>query len=1449
MSENLESPSLTPSPYVGPRPFKSGEVLFGRDRERDELLYLLIAERIVLLYSPSGAGKTSLVEAALVPALEERGFRVLPRVRAGQALPPGVPTGANRFLYTTLATLEQQQPQERRLSPEQLVAADLTTYLLALAGAVEQAAAASIEPEPVLIFDQFEEVLTADATDLAAKREFFRQLGQALENRRLWALFVLREDFLAALDPFLDPIPNRFRDHFRLTLLSPDAARAAIEEPVKAHGVEFEEQAIVQLVDDLGLAMEIEPVQLQVVCLRLWQNLAPQLPSRQKPLITVSDIEKLGDVNQALTEYYAEWVTKAAAAGAGEHAIRLWFTKELLTRDGWRNKVIGGTHSSGSLSNAVINVLVDAHLVRAERSRNMVWYELTHDRLIEPIKSEYQLWSQDHLSRLQSAAIVWAEQNRPPNLLLRGGELRRARTWYDANQEQATAIDREFLAASDAEQSRRRVFGAIMVALVLVALAAVVATLRSQQNARVADVLQTAALALEGREVAPQRSILLALLAREQAQETFWPLQGIGRNNADPSLVLAEETLRQTLASVGGLPLRGHMQQLQDVTFSPDGRWVATASIDGTVRLWALDAVQQQVMVLRSHTQEVLSVAFSPDSQLLATAGDDNTIRVWRVDMPQQPPVVLRGHIRAVYGIAFSTDGRWLASSSEDDTVRLWSMDPLDGSSRLIGVYPNAGRAQLRALDIGPDNTLAVGFENGALLWNLDQLGTPPQTLSGHVGAVTAVKFSNDGRTVATASAGGTLLFWRLESPPVRIVLTAQGNPINSLAFNADGLMLAAGGFDDDVQRWKLSPVVPDVDQLPGHGTGTYALAFNPRNNSLAVGGIDGVVHVWPSDTSTAVVLRGHGDSISQIEYSPDGKWLATASWDGLARLWRSDTPEATPLVLRQPTVEGLGGGIPTVLFGTDSRRLVTLFNNGAVQIWAIDAPQLSPIALPGRSVEVSALALSPGGNQLAIGGADGLVQLQEVNWPTPHPRTLWQHNNAGNYGRVAALAFSPDGRWLASGSWDGTLRFGQVGQGTPLTLEAGDLVRTLAFSADSSRIAAGGNDGVVRVWRVGLTPGEPELLMGHTRPVSVVAFSGDGRWLASGGDDRVVRLWRLGASEPAIELRGHEQQVEKLVFSPDGRWLATGGNEGSVRLWSLDRPNDEARVLRGHSAAIRALAFSTGGAFVASASADGVAQFWRIEAFEAGPVRLLGHTAEVVSLAFSPDEHLLATASVDGTTRVWQVESEALIEAACQIVGRNFTLAEWEQFVGPRQSYRRVCSNLPSDASVYQAMISNGEIATALRLYQDESGLGLRTESPASWLVLTASSLLPTEDKEAREHAVAALRQALVLDPRLETPSVLALARFCEHGADQSYAADILPACDAAVTFDPQQGIHYYYRAGIHELLDRRAEAAEDLCTFLELAINNPDAASKREDAQQRRAALVPGAPPCPTQ
>jgi hypothetical protein len=453
------------NPYVGPRAFRQGELLFGRDREVRELVSMLISDRIVLLYSPSGAGKTSLIQAQLVKALEKEDLRVLPLLRVSAAPRPedqALMGDVNRYLLGTFLALDP----DRRIPAAELAQLTLDSLLRRL-----ETESGDDRPQ-VLIFDQFEEILTLDPADVETKRKFFEAVGEALRNRQRWALFSMREDYVGALEPYVGCLPSRLRTMFRLDLLAPAAASLAIREPARCRGVDFEKPAADRLIDDLRTMLVqkpdgssekrsgpyVEPVQLQVVCHRLWSR-----PRQRPDAIQADEIDPQGgDVDAALADYYAEWVRRIAQEDlVQERTIRDWFEHALLTEHGTRGQVLLMPQESQGLDNGTIQSLVkEAHLVRAEARRGSTWFELAHDRLIGPVRTSNAVWREQSLNELQRCALIWGQRGlRPEALLLHGGSLQDAETWAAGHK--LTDLEREFLEASrkardEAEKERER---------------------------------------------------------------------------------------------------------------------------------------------------------------------------------------------------------------------------------------------------------------------------------------------------------------------------------------------------------------------------------------------------------------------------------------------------------------------------------------------------------------------------------------------------------------------------------------------------------------------------------------------------------------------------------------------------------------------------------------------------------------------------------------------------------------------------------------------------------------------------------------------------------------------------------------------------------------------------------------------------------------------------------
>lgn len=451
------------NPYPGPRSFGTGDQLYGRDRELRELPDLLIAERVVVMHSPSGAGKTSLINAddGLLRELERQRFRPLTPVRVNQQPPNKLLAEAGRYAYSIMESLESARKSKRMMTSQQLLATTLAHYLKQTQ---EQAPQDPRHTDPlVLILDQFEEVFTLDPTDSVGRLKFFSDLGDLLDDQPIWLLFAMREDLIGELEAVSHLIPGDLAIRYRLGLLERPAAREAIMLPAKRqHDVTFSAEAADRLLDNLCTiyvqspgsrpvphpSAHVEGVILQTVLLNLWQELDPVQNGLH--VIKPNDLGDLQHVDRALGRHYHDSVKEAARRSkVPERVVRDWFERQLITEQGWRNQTDHGPgNGSRRVADRCLAVLEEQHIIRSESRLNRQWWELVHDRFLIPLKDDNARWRRKHdLDLIPADAHAWADQ-KTPDLLLTPARIVAAAGWLDTHDHDAYPIERQYIAES-----------------------------------------------------------------------------------------------------------------------------------------------------------------------------------------------------------------------------------------------------------------------------------------------------------------------------------------------------------------------------------------------------------------------------------------------------------------------------------------------------------------------------------------------------------------------------------------------------------------------------------------------------------------------------------------------------------------------------------------------------------------------------------------------------------------------------------------------------------------------------------------------------------------------------------------------------------------------------------------------------------------------------------------
>lgn len=582
--------------------------------------------------------------------------------------------------------------------------------------------------------------------------------------------------------------------------------------------------------------------------------------------------------------------------------------------------------------------------------------------------------------------------------------------------------------------------------------------------------------------------------------------------------------------------LVGHTEPIRAVAFTDDDYVIATASWDGTARLWDIES--QEVISTLNSDGGFFSLAINPVTQDIALAGKDRFVKLWD-GYSSSASHSFQGHDNLIMCVAISPDGGLIASASNDGTIKFWTTRAPETTIDFPGSFPTD-------MAISPDGRLlaVAGEDKNLRLWDLEF--SELKASFRHTNRVERVAFSPDGRfvasSIATHKSVGRVQVFDVESTRLLHRWHGHTEPVKTVALSPEGNQIASAGWDETIHLWEATSG-REINVLRANAGPVYSLAYRPDGCQLASAGSDGVIRLWNAKTATLIAtLKGHTSSINKIVFHPDGRRLLSGSNDETIRIWD------TNLAIELCSISQQSGSVTSLAIAPDGQSFACGTSDGSVQLWSLESGDLIR-AWTEHAERVSDVVFSPTGNCLATASWDGTAKI----WDIESQSLVWSVSD--EYHQIVSIAFVAGGECIAvqTGSFD---------------LEMENAYRRLLLGGD------------ITIWSIAdRTKKRTIYSLGHSVDGFVFMPGEQTVVLACGQleDGGLIGLWNVETLKQEGELRTHTDRFNHFAFSPDSHLIATAAVDDQVTIWDV-ATKSELAAFHEHEACPRRVAFSSDG-------------------------------------------------------------------------------------------------------------------------------------------------------------------------------------------------------------------------------------------------------------------------------
>ena len=1293
-------PQISQGPYRGLDAFTEADTayFFGRETAVGDLQTAVRQQPLNVIIGPSGSGKTSLIHAGLIPQLRQDKttnwiiVMMRPTSQPFQALAIGL-----------MAVVMTQHNEVFRQIEAQKFIQQWQQSTMSLAEAIQNKLTLGTADRLLLIIDQFEELFTT-CPDPALQARFLTSLSTLViqPGAPFSMLLALRADFLeeAMSSPALAAKLGEF-PAIMLPPMSQTELEAAILQPAYKLFTRFEEGLLARVLLDVGDAPG-KLTLLEFALTQLWGQ------RKETPgWLTIDAYEAIGRVQGALNKH-AEAVfnnlepteqeqmqrlfVQLVKPGEQGSATRLPATPLELSETQWQlaQKLATAETRLVVISNVVVSKgEAEAELPQSSHEHEIPTanepkpkVELVHEALIEEWQRfkawideayDFRIWQEDVRTRIHQ----WQQSNQDEGILLRGSQLTAAEDWltkraaelsqreYDfihiSTREQRTRRERELEQArklAESEKRRSYTFRIGAIGATLLTIIAIIFAISSNQNANIANVESTKAVANEvtaiaNANIAATNEVIANLAStRASANEATAVAEANSRATAEAEAVL-EANSRATAEAVAV----AQAERAEQAAAVSRSRELAARSINQTdinaelALLLAIEAghasdtfeageaIRQAITrpgrtahIARGHESEVWHVAWHPDGSRYVTAGNDGMARIWD-DATGQELLTLTGHLAPIWQAAWNPTGNRIVTASADGTARIWDAE---SGEMLIILLGHLGTVWQAEWDASGSRIVTASDDMTARVWDA-ATGRSITTLSGHISAVSFVAWDATGTRIATAgwTGDGTARVWDAESGEALAVFTGHTEPvavgIRNVGWDPQGERLVTSGGDGIAYIWDATTGEALV-RLAGssffgapHDPIRYA-AWSPRGTAVVTTSADNLAEVWNAETGERIsVLSGHTDWVIHAAWQQEGTFVLTSSWDGTARVWNPLTGvEITRLT-------GHTGPLNYAAWSPTGEQIVTASSDGTARLWQFTYGVEGPIFQNAFTLlgSLHHVAWDGNGHRVVIVGEYGGAQV----WDTKKGTSLvgfFEHDDWIYH----AVWNKANTHILTTGN-DNTARIWDAATGEEMVVFAGHSGPVLyaEWNEAETEVVTASGDGTARIWDA-VTGAELHTLSAQTDRVNFATWNNEGTRVVTASDDGTARIWDATTGQEITMLSGHTASVNQTIWNSAGTRIATASDDDSVRVWDT-ATGVELLVISGHLDSVESIMWNQAGTQLLTASADDTARIWDSESGEQLLV-FSGHTGSLTFAGWNQDETMIVTTSWDNTARVW---------------------------------------------------------------------------------------------------------------------------------------------------------------------------------------------------------------------